>query len=74
MPVSLPATFSGCPRERTINPTKRAVQRSQGAALDIELTPSGVIDRRMRFDDYLVDENVKALRDRHYRGHHLLEI
>ncbi len=40
----------------------------------IELTPGGVIDRRMRFDDYLANEDVKTLRDRLYRGHHLLEI
>ncbi|NIZ40226.1 ATP-binding cassette domain-containing protein [Entomospira entomophila] len=28
----------------------------------IEFTPNGIIDRRMNFDDYLVDESVKALR------------
>ncbi|NIZ47267.1 ATP-binding cassette domain-containing protein [Entomospira nematocerorum] len=28
----------------------------------IEFTPNGVIDRRMNFDDYLVDESVKTLR------------
>jgi len=40
----------------------------------IELTPSDVIDRKMRFDDYLANEDVKALRDQCYREHHLLEI
>jgi ATPase subunit of ABC transporter with duplicated ATPase domains len=28
----------------------------------VEFTPSGIIDRRMSFDDYLVDAGVKALR------------
>ena len=40
----------------------------------IELTPGGVIDRRMRFDDYLTNEDVKTRRDQCYREHHLLEI
>ena len=40
----------------------------------IEFTPSGVIDRMMRLDDYLASEEVRALRDRHYHGHQLLEI
>ena len=40
----------------------------------IELTPAGFIDRSMRFDDYLQSEAVRELRDRHYHGHHLLEI
>ncbi len=40
----------------------------------IEFTPSGVIDRTMRFDDYLKSEDVRAVRDEHYHGHHLLEI
>ena len=40
----------------------------------IEFTPAGVIDRRMRFDDYLASEDVKAVRDEHYHGHHVLEI
>ncbi len=40
----------------------------------IEFTPSGVIDRMMQLDDYLESEEVKALRDQHYHGHHLLEI
>ena len=40
----------------------------------IEFTPSGVIDRMTRFDDYLANEEVKATRDLHYHEHHLLEI
>ena len=32
----------------------------------IEFTPSGVIDRMMRFDDYINDENIKALRAKAY--------
>ena len=40
----------------------------------IELTPKGIIDRRMRFDDYLASEDIRELRDKHYAGHHLLEI
>ena len=40
----------------------------------VEFTPTGVIDRMMRFDDYLRNEDVRAVRDQHYHGHHLLEI
>ena len=32
----------------------------------IEFTPSGVIDRMMGFDDYINDENIKALRAKAY--------
>ena len=32
----------------------------------IELTPNGVIDRLMEFDEYLVDERVKSLREEMY--------
>ncbi len=32
----------------------------------IEITPSGVIDKRMTYDDYLEDENVKAMREKMY--------
>jgi ATPase subunit of ABC transporter with duplicated ATPase domains len=32
----------------------------------IELTPAGVIDKRMSYDEYLTDENVKALREKMY--------
>ncbi|MDY5931537.1 MAG: ATP-binding cassette domain-containing protein [Candidatus Ornithospirochaeta sp.] len=34
----------------------------------IEFTPAGVIDKMMDFDDYLVDEGVKALRDKAYEN------
>ncbi|MFW5737620.1 MAG: ABC-F family ATP-binding cassette domain-containing protein [Spirochaetota bacterium] len=40
----------------------------------IEFTPGGIIDRTMRFDDYLKSEDVRAVRDERYHGHHLLEI
>jgi ATPase subunit of ABC transporter with duplicated ATPase domains len=33
----------------------------------IELTPKGIIDRLMTFDEYLVDERVKTLREEMYR-------
>jgi ATPase subunit of ABC transporter with duplicated ATPase domains len=33
----------------------------------IELTPNGIIDRLMEFDEYLVDERVKLLREEMYR-------
>ena len=32
----------------------------------IELTPGGVIDKRMSYDEYLEDEKVKALREELY--------
>jgi hypothetical protein len=32
----------------------------------IELTPKGVIDRLMTFDEYLADERVKTLRSELY--------
>ncbi len=34
----------------------------------IEFTPKGIIDKFERFDDYLVDEDVKEKRDRAYEG------
>ena len=34
----------------------------------IEITPKGVIDRMMPFDDYLKDDQVKALRKEYYAG------
>ena len=40
----------------------------------IEITPSGIIDREMRFDDYLANEDIRALRDELYHGHKGLEI
>jgi len=32
----------------------------------IELTPKGVIDRLMTFDEYLADDRVKALKNEMY--------
>lgn len=32
----------------------------------IELTPSGIIDKRMTYDEYLADENIKTLRNSMY--------
>jgi len=34
----------------------------------IEITPKGVIDKMMRFEEYLADDAVKALRDEMYAG------
>ena len=34
----------------------------------IEITPNGIIDRMMNFDDYLKDDQVKALRKEYYKG------
>jgi ATPase subunit of ABC transporter with duplicated ATPase domains len=34
----------------------------------IELTPSGIIDKRMTYDEYLTDENVSALRKELYQA------
>jgi len=35
----------------------------------IEFTPSGFIDRKMGFEDYLASPDVRKLRDEHYHGH-----
>ncbi len=35
----------------------------------IEITPGGVIDRRMSFDEYLEDNSINKLRDEYYHGH-----
>jgi ATPase subunit of ABC transporter with duplicated ATPase domains len=32
----------------------------------IEITPNGVIDKRMTYDEYITDENVKAMREKMY--------
>ena len=34
----------------------------------IELTPKGIIDKRMTYDEYIADENIKALREKMYTG------
>ncbi len=36
----------------------------------VEFTPTGVIDRRMPFEDYLASEDIKKLRDEMYEGVH----
>jgi ATPase subunit of ABC transporter with duplicated ATPase domains len=35
----------------------------------IEITPGGIIDRVISFDDYLADAGVETLRDQLYKGH-----
>jgi len=40
----------------------------------IEFTPGGIIDRYMKFDDYLSSEEVKAVRDKMYAHHSRLTI
>ena len=40
----------------------------------IEITPSGVIDRQMTFDEYINNDDVKRLRDEMYRGHQRLSL
>lgn len=32
----------------------------------IEITPNGIIDKRMSYDDYIADENIKAMREKMY--------
>ena len=34
----------------------------------IELTPSGIIDRYMTFDEYMDDKNIQELREKMYQG------
>lgn len=34
----------------------------------IELTPSGIIDKRMNYDEYISDENIKSLRETMYQS------
>jgi ATPase subunit of ABC transporter with duplicated ATPase domains len=40
----------------------------------IEFTPGGIIDKRMRFDDYLESEEIGSIRDELYHGHSRLVI
>ncbi|MDC7227966.1 MAG: ATP-binding cassette domain-containing protein [Spirochaetales bacterium] len=40
----------------------------------IEFAPDGIIDRMMPFDEYLKSEDIKALRDKLWHGHHDLSI
>lgn len=32
----------------------------------IEITPSGIIDKRITYDEYITDESIKALREKMY--------
>ncbi|MBP3709981.1 MAG: ATP-binding cassette domain-containing protein [Treponema sp.] len=34
----------------------------------VEITPSGIIDRMMTFDDYIADKTITELREKHYEG------
>ncbi|MCC6691346.1 MAG: ATP-binding cassette domain-containing protein [Bacteroidia bacterium] len=34
----------------------------------IELTPKGIIDKRMTYDEYITDENIKSVREKMYSG------
>lgn len=34
----------------------------------IELTPNGIIDKMMNYDDYIHSEHIKELREKYYRG------
>lgn len=40
----------------------------------VEITPNGVIDRVMRFDEYIENEDVQRLRDEMYQGHQRLNL
>ena len=40
----------------------------------IEITPSGIIDRAMRFDEYIENDEVRHIRDEMYHGHQRLSL
>ncbi|MGA2142888.1 MAG: ATP-binding cassette domain-containing protein, partial [Brevinematales bacterium] len=40
----------------------------------IEFTPSGIIDRKMPFDEYLEDADILKLRDKMYHGHQRMSL
>jgi len=40
----------------------------------IEITPDGIIDRRMNFDEYLASDDIKSIRDKMYHGHNRLAL
>ncbi|TFH40005.1 MAG: ATP-binding cassette domain-containing protein, partial [Chrysiogenales bacterium] len=40
----------------------------------VEITPSGIIDRVMTFDEYIANEDVRRLRDQMYHGHQRLSL
>jgi ATPase subunit of ABC transporter with duplicated ATPase domains len=33
----------------------------------IELTPNGIIDKRMDYDDYITDDSIKELKEKMYK-------
>jgi ATPase subunit of ABC transporter with duplicated ATPase domains len=39
----------------------------------IEITPNGVIDKRMSYDEYLADKQIKAMRESMYNGGDLVK-
>lgn len=40
----------------------------------VEITPNGVIDKIMNFDDYMADKDIQSLRDKMYHGHNRLSL
>jgi len=40
----------------------------------IEITPDGIIDRRTNFEEYLANDDIKAIRDKMYHGHNRLAL
>ncbi len=40
----------------------------------VEITPAGVVDRAMTFDEYIVSEDIRRIRDGMYHGHQRLSI
>ena len=40
----------------------------------VEITPSGVIDRKMNFDSYFESAEIRKIRDEHYHGHQRVKI
>jgi ATPase subunit of ABC transporter with duplicated ATPase domains len=40
----------------------------------VEITPFGIIDRIMSFDDYMADTDVQKLRDKMYHGHNRISL
>lgn len=38
----------------------------------IEITPSGIIDKRTNLDDYLSNDDISNIREKMYHGHHRL--
>lgn len=40
----------------------------------VEITPSGIIDRVMNFDEYMTDPDIRTLRDSLYHGHNRIDL